>query len=213
VKKVLVYVEGPSDKAALNVLLNPLIEEKSRNGTAIYFFETPAGDRKESLLSKVPLKAANILVNDPSAVVVVLPDLFPYNKCFRHENVNELMQGVQDRFLHALVSRAGENSSIYQDRFKVFCFKHDMEVLLLASTDALKKYLGATRLPDWKTPFEEINNAKPPKTIITDLFIKHGKRYKDTVDAPLVLQSVSYQELTEKCFQCFKPFIDFLHTL
>ena len=44
--RVIVYVEGPSDKAAMNALLEPLLEQKRQEGISIEFFETPAGDRK-----------------------------------------------------------------------------------------------------------------------------------------------------------------------
>ena len=50
--KVLVYVEGPSDKAALNALLGALIEQKNAEGVSISFFEAPSADRKDSVLTK-----------------------------------------------------------------------------------------------------------------------------------------------------------------
>ena len=47
--RVIVYVEGPSDKAAMNALLEPLLEQKRQEGISIEFFKTPAGDRKASV--------------------------------------------------------------------------------------------------------------------------------------------------------------------
>jgi hypothetical protein len=40
---VVVYVEGPSDKAAMTALLAPLLEQKRKKGIAIDFFESPTG--------------------------------------------------------------------------------------------------------------------------------------------------------------------------
>jgi hypothetical protein len=85
--KVVVYVEGPSDKAAMNSLLAPLLETKKNQGVAIDFFESPTGDKKKTLLTKVPKRAANILFNNPHAVVVIMPDLYPKNKGFPHGNL------------------------------------------------------------------------------------------------------------------------------
>jgi hypothetical protein len=76
-KTVIVYVEGPSDKAGLEALLKPIITAKANQGIRIIFRETEKGDRKLSLLEKAPLKAVDILQSDPYALVVVLPDLYP----------------------------------------------------------------------------------------------------------------------------------------
>lgn len=80
--KVIVFVEGPSDKSALQALLRPLIELKRQEGVAIEFFDSPSGDKKETLLVKVPRKAVNILRNEPDSFVVAMPDLYPKNKAF-----------------------------------------------------------------------------------------------------------------------------------
>jgi hypothetical protein len=98
--RVIIYLEGPSDKFALAALLEPLVQKKLQEGVAIDFFETPAGDRKVSLLTKVPIKAVNILLNDPSGVVVAMPDLYPKNKGFPHETYPELIQGLTRLLQH-----------------------------------------------------------------------------------------------------------------
>lgn len=95
--RVLVYVEGPSDKLGLEALLAPLIEQKRQQGIGIEFFPSPKGDKKVSLLRKVPRKAANILLGDPAAVVVAMPDLYPKNKGFKHETAGELIGGPASR--------------------------------------------------------------------------------------------------------------------
>ncbi len=51
VDQVIIYVEGPSDKYAMQALLEPLIVRKQQAGISIQFFETPEGDRKNTLLT------------------------------------------------------------------------------------------------------------------------------------------------------------------
>ena len=45
VGEVIVYVEGRSDRLAMEVLLKPLLQQKIQKGVAIRFFEAPKGDR------------------------------------------------------------------------------------------------------------------------------------------------------------------------
>jgi len=72
--RVIIYVEGASDKAALEALLAPLIAVKSQQGIGIEFFPVKGsrnergGDAKKDLLTKVPIKAVNILKNNSSAI-------------------------------------------------------------------------------------------------------------------------------------------------
>ncbi|MBI3694860.1 MAG: DUF4276 family protein [Acidobacteria bacterium] len=209
--KVIVYVEGPSDKAALSALLSPLLELKRQEGVAIEFFETPAGDRKASLLTKVPKKAVNIILNDPHAIVVAMPDLYPKNKVFPHENFDELARGLIGSFGDAFRAKRPEYLATQAERFKVFCLKHDLEALLLACKSGLTSRLGASPLDTmWKTPVEDQNHDRPPRRIVEELFARHHKRYRDTVDAPLILSMCSYRDIADLCPQCFKPFVEFL---
>ncbi len=55
--RVIVYVEGPSDKRAMEGLLKPLLDRKSQQGVRIEFYESPKGDKKESVLTRVPRRA------------------------------------------------------------------------------------------------------------------------------------------------------------
>jgi len=209
--RVCVYVEGPSDKAAMEALLRPLIEQQRQAGIAIDFFETPDGDRKASVLTKVPQKAVNILANDPSAIVVALPDLYPGNKAFPHQTVAELIVGIRSNFEAALQARGLAEDARIQERFKVFCFKHDLEALLLAAQRELATRLGAKSLPvTWRVPVEDQDQNQPPKRIVEGLFADRGKRYRDTVDAPIILGACQYQEIADRCPQCFRPFVEFL---
>lgn len=209
--RLIVYVEGRSDKLAMEALLAPLIEEKNHKGISIQFFESPSGDKKDSIITKVPLRAVNIILNDPNAIVIAIPDLYPKNKGFPHETVEELKNGISTKFKNHLLCKCGDNAGQFENRFKVFCFKHDLEALILASVDALKERLDIDRLePNWITPVEDQNHDNPPKRIVEELFRKCGKYYKGTIDAPVILSSVDYRDIANLCEQCFKPFVEFL---
>ena len=212
--KVLVYVEGPSDKASLYALLAPVIAMKAQEGISIRFFETPPGDRKESVLTKVPIKAANILINDPHSIVVAMPDLYLRNKGFPHENYAELVQGMNRIFDEALTAKGQADRPNCKERFKVFCLKYDLEALVLAATESLKNRLGVRSMPiKWRIPVEDQNHDCPPKRVVEALYESYGKRYRDTVDAPIILGASNYQEIAQKCNQCFMPFVNFLNAL
>ena len=209
--RVIVYVEGPSDKRAMEELLKPLLDRKSRQGVQISFFESPKGDKKESVLRRVPIRAVDIILNDPEAVVVAMPDLCPKNKGFAHETEAELAAGVRANFEAALRSKNAGDDDRLRERFRVFCFKHDLEALILAAEGELSSYLGIPNLvTTWRTPVEDQDHDHPPKRIVADLFESHGKLYKETVDAPGVLARADYVDIAAKCPQCFKPFVDFL---
>jgi hypothetical protein len=211
--RVNVYVEGPSDKEAMKTLLAGLIERKAQDGILIDFFDYPKGDRKESLLTQVPKKAVNNLQNSEHDFVVIMPDLYPQNKGFPHRTYQELSDGIFRNFDAALHEKGITDQRIRQ-RLKVYCFKHDLEALLLAAEESLQFQFGDKPLgANWKKPVEDQNHNQPPKRIIEAIYQKYGRRYKDTVDAPLILRGVSYQTLAERCPQCFKPFVEFLENL
>ena len=212
-RRVIIYVEGPSDRAAMEALLRPLIALKLQEGVRIGFFETPSGDRKRSLLTKAPSRAVNILSNDPVSLVAIMPDLYPKNKVFPHETFSELAKGIQEQFA-AMLRAKGVDDERVGDRFHVFCFKHDLEALLLACKRELAYRLGAENLRvTWRRPVEDQDHNRPPKRVVEDLFARHGKRYKATVDAPVILGLAHYPDVTERCPQCFKPFVEFLASL
>ncbi len=212
--KVLIYVEGPSDKYAMSSLLGPLISEKLQAGIQISFIEAPAGDKKKSVVMKVPEKAANILLNESQTIVIALPDLYPKNKGFVHETADELINGIKLNFSKALERKGISDKRLLESRFKTFCFKYDLEALILASPAALANRLGTNRVKKvWKIPVEEQNNDYPPKRVVEDIFATYHKRYIDTIDAPAILSKVSYKELANLCDQQFKPFVGFLEQL
>ncbi len=213
VRKVLVYVEGPSDKAAMENLLRPLLDRCRQIGTLVSFHEAPEGDKKKSVLLKVPRKAVNILRNTPDSIVVAMPDLYPRDKGFPHATFEELEEGIRERFREELQRKdLLDHESQLTQRFKVFCFKYDLEVLLLAAEGSLARYLEIHQLRrNWTTPVEDQNHVRPPKRIVEGLFEEHaGRRYKETLDAPLILANASYQDMANVCPQCFGPFVEYI---
>ncbi len=211
--KVIIYVEGKSDKLSMEVLLERLISQKRSEGIAIVFYESATGDRKGTLLKKIPIKAANILINNPDTSVVIMPDLYPPNKGFEHKTIDELKAGILTTFDKALDNK-GVSDKRLKNRFEVFCFKYDLEALLLASPEAIKGHLGISTIDmGWKVPVEDQNHDYPPKRIVEGIFARHGRKYHETVDAPLILSSGNYQDIAKKCPQCFKPFVDYLSNL
>ncbi len=165
--RVVVYVEGPSDRVAMIVLLAPLLEQKRQEGISIDFFESPEGDKKASVLTKIPKRAAVIIRNDPSAIVVAMPDLYPKNKAFPHEAFEELKAGIVKNFDSALQAKERKVDARLRERFKVFCFKHDLEALILAAKKALGDRLGVRSLSvTWRIPVEDQNHQRPPKRIV-----------------------------------------------
>ena len=207
--KILVYVEGPSDKLSLETVLAPLLMQKRQEGIDITFHEAPAGDKKVSVLKKVPVKAVNIICNVPDSIVVAIPDLYPQNHGFPHNTADELCAGMKQIFSEAVKQLGCEERT--QERFHAFCFVHDLEALLLAVPDSLRQRLGVKILKScWKVPVEEQNNQNPPKYVVTRLFEEAGKKYKETVDSPMILANANYLELAEACPQGFGKFVRFL---
>ena len=212
--EVIIYVEGPSDQAAMQALLYPLLQKKSQEGLAISFPIALRGDAKKYILLEVPGRAVDIILNKPHTIVVAMPDLYPKNKGFKHETFDELKAGIFRNFSSALRHKGVEDDSRVIERFRVFCFKHDLEALILASEEALRNRLGVDHLDvTWQKPVEDQDHSNPPKGIVEELFGKHGQRYKDTVDARSILGASDYRDIAGKCPQCFKPFVEFLSSL
>lgn len=83
-----------------------------------------------------------------------------------------MLAGIRENFTEALKVK-GHGDDRLKNRFKVFCFKHDLEALVLASGDALKALLGVKSLDVyWHEPVEDQNHDKPPKRIVEE----HGRR-------------------------------------
>lgn len=216
--RVLIYVEGRSDILALNELLGPLLRQKREEGIAIDIHEVPDHENlahnKRALLTRIPLKAINMLRNNPSLTVAVVPDLFPQNTAFAHRTAEELIAGIRQIFSEGVQQKTGTAEVSLLNRFHVFCFKHDLEALLLAAEEGMRSRLRVERLRvTWTLPVEDQNHNQPPKYVVKELFETHGIHYRETVDAPLILSMHTYQEIADRCPQCFKPFVTFLENL
>lgn len=212
-KTVHVYVEGPSDRAAMEVLLASLLDRLQQRGVAVQFRTAGSGDGKKAVLLKAPAKAVDILRNGPNDLVAAMPDLYPKNHGFPHSTVEELVGGILQRF-REILERKGLRDQRLENRFHVFCFKHDLEALVLAAFEPLKTRLGAPGLRrTWHLPVEDVDHGRPPKRVVEDLFREHGQHYRDTVDAPMILQGASYLTIAEECPECFRPFVEFLESL
>ena len=217
--RVTIYVEGRSDKNAMEALLVNLIDQKSEEGVSIEFFQIKGekndrgGDAKKDLLLKVPIRAVDILYRTPNSIVIVLPDLYPRNKGFTHETFQQLEAGIMENFFQALQKKGIQDERL-KERFKVFCFKYEMEALILAAESALLGKLGKLKFTSqdvtWTRPVEGQNQDRPPSKIVEQLFQDSGKKYDKRVDPQLILGKTSYQEIAEKCPQCFKPFVEFI---
>ncbi|MBJ7296777.1 MAG: DUF4276 family protein [Dolichospermum sp.] len=217
--RVEIYVEGTSDKYAMEALLASLIEQKVQQGISIKFFaikgndNDKGGDAKKDLLTKIPIKAVNIICNQPDSIVVVMPDLYPRNKGFEHETIEELENGVLNNFNQVLQSK-GINDNRLKEQFRIFCFKHDLEALILAAESQLITVLGVNSLSvTWTIPVEEQNHNVPPKDIVERIFQKCGKKYKGSTHGRIILGNARYQDIAERCPQAFRPFVEFLENL
>jgi len=210
VKKVIVYVEGPSDRLAMEELLADLLAHLQTAGVTVVFVPT---EGKGKLMRKTPIKAVNILRNDPQATVIALPDLYPPNMGFEHTTFDELVQVLWREFERVLSDKQLDDVRL-RKRFHVFCFKYELEALILAAESQLAARLGVPSLAcTWIKPVEDQDHAVPPKQIVERLFEAHGDRYKDTIDAPLILGAALYPEIAAACPQCFKLFVDYLESL
>lgn len=203
-KEVIIYVEGPSDQLGMRKLLANVIANANQIGNKVDFISMGG---KEALLKKGPKKAINILRNKPNSWVILVPDLYPPNKPFPHLTFQDLKNSIEIQFTDELVAKNADER--LKDRFRIHCFKYDLEVLLLASENALLSRLGVSVLSQkWAIPMEDQNHRRPPKRIVETLFTDAGKIYKDTIDVPWILERSNYNELKIKCPQNFRLFLD-----
>lgn len=206
--KVLVYVEGPSDRDALRGLLRSVLAEGQRRRVGIQFI--PLGD-KAKILDTSAGKAARHLAEHPEDWVVALPDLYPmaqYDETpNEHRSFADLERLLTERFTRE--ARRHRVTVQAQAHFRVHCLKHDLEVLLLACPDQLRQRLGTDHaLGQWRSPVEDQNDQQPPKRIVEALFKKYRpKGYVETVDAPWILERASLEAIIAKCPQRIAPFV------
>lgn len=112
--KVIVYVEGPSDKLSMEQLFELLLVRAETKGVTISFIPV---EGKRNLIVKTPTKAFNILRNDASAIVVALPDLYPKNVGATHETYIQLRDALQQEFGRLAKQRGIEDERVVEDLF------------------------------------------------------------------------------------------------
>jgi len=214
--EVIVYVEGRSDQLAMENLLSGLIAEKRLKGIAIKFFEAPRGDKKKRVCFIIPERAVNIVLNKPNTIVIAMPDFYPPCKGINHDTPALMMADIHALFVTAVSKKTDNPPADISDRFKVFCFKHDLESLVLAAHESFNTHLAPCSPPSWDSwtkPVENQNHDTPPKMIVSKLFSECKKRYTETIDTPAILGKADYKTLAERCPQQFSRFVDYLESL
>lgn len=214
--RVLVYVEGPSDRDGLAALLRPLIETGRARGIGISFH--PQGN-KDALLERVPRRAADHLAEQPGDRVIVLPDLYPMARYAGTRNAHASFEELEGVLRHRFEERAatlGIAADIRQ-RFRVHCLKHDLEALLLAAPEQLRQRLGTADAlrGAWRNPVEDQDDQRPPKRVVEQLFrrYRHKPGYVDTTDAPWILARADLAAVMRACPQRFAAFVADLETV
>jgi hypothetical protein len=194
--KVWVFVEGESDRLALNALWDNWSAALRNKGWGLRVLPL---DTKDRFLRKIGPRAAEKLKADADDLVVGLPDYYPNapyaNTDLRHETVAQLQDLQREVVEAALIKnhrlqREGLTEAL--ERFCPSAFKHDMEMLLLAAKEQLRRVLCTPqRLRGWRIPVEGQDQQKPPKRIVEQLFRTKTPRkraYRETKDAPAVLR-------------------------
>lgn len=207
-KKVSIFVEGPSDKASLIALLQPLIVKKYQQGIYIQFFDKGG---KRTLMKKIPGIAVNILRNEPSHHIVVLPDLYP---AYGYPSFQQLKDFFITEFKNNAISKGIKDLNSLLNRFHFFCLKYELEVLILAIPDYLKEYLKLNNIKTkWKQPVEEQNFTNPPSKVVEKVFHEANKKYVKNIDAAMILAKQDYKKLADICSECFSSFVWFIESL
>ena len=197
--RVWIYVEGESDKLALQALWKSWIE---RLRTAGYGISIIPLEGKSKFFNKIGPRAAEKLIANGEDIVVGLPDLYPnqpYSETkFEHTNMEQLKTIQKKEVLCAIQDTFGVNHAQTKqllERFFPSAIKHDLEMLLLAAREELRAYLRTSdQLGNWRNPVEDQNQEQPPKRLVEDLFITRSitrHAYRDTKDASAILRNVT----------------------
>jgi hypothetical protein len=207
--RVLVYVEGPGDRASLEKLFRDTIEQGRRSKVGISFIPR---EGKDWILHQLSRTAALHLKTSPEDYIFALPDLYPMAKYDRtpevHRSLAEMKALLLRRFQDA-AERFGLPPEV-RSHFRAHGMQHDLEVLLLGVPEVLRKRLGTGEAIEkhWRKPPETQNDSEPPKRVVEKLFTRYRKKqgYIETIDAPWILERASPQDLCAACPQSFKPF-------
>jgi hypothetical protein len=213
--KVLVYVEGPGDRASLEKLFRDVLKQGRQSKVSITFHPK---EGKDWILRQLGKTAASHLKGSPDDYVFALPDLYPMAKYARtpeaHHSFEELRKLLWERF--SLEAEQLGLSEEVRSHYRVHCLKHDLEVLLLGAPDTLKQRLKTDEgiEKNWRRTPEDQNDQRPPKRVVEQLFMKYRKQgYIETTDAPWILERVSARDLCGACPQNFKPLFQELERL
>lgn len=205
--KVLVYVEGPGDRASLERLFRSTLDQGRKSRVGISFL--PRGG-KDWILQQLGRTAAGHLKDHPEDYIFALPDLYPMAKYDRTEEAHRSFEQLKELLLGRFqkeADRLGLPDAV-RSHYRVHCLKHDLEVLLLGAPEVLCQRLKTDEniAKNWRKPPETQNDNEPPKRVVERLFLKYRKqRYIETTDAPWILERVSAQDLCASCHQNFKP--------
>ena len=190
-KKVWVFVEGKSDVRALSVLWTDWKQKLGKKGWRVQLVPL---ENKSKYFGSIGARATDKLVQNEYDLVVGLPDLYPNreyaNTKFKHSNLNEL-QKLQIQLVKKEVRlEAGKAATeVCMYRFYASALKHDLEMLLLAAHDQLRKRLKMSdssvvcrQLP------EEQNQNRPPKKLVEELFrTRLNRPYREITDSEAIL--------------------------
>jgi hypothetical protein len=212
---VLVYVEGPADRAALETLLRSLIGDARKQRIGVRFIPM---NGKAPILDQVGIKAADHLTGNPEDWVFALPDLYPMAKFDGTENAHRSFEALEALLTRRFAARCAKTGlrDDRRHRFRVHCLKHDLEVLLLAAPEALRARLGTQDALKgrWRSAVEDQNDDQPPKRIVEVLFNQYRrKKYIDTDDAPWILRKAVLEDVLQGCRQRFAPFVSELRAI
>ncbi|MHC4477437.1 MAG: DUF4276 family protein [Planctomycetota bacterium] len=196
--KVWVYVEGESDRKALEALWESWRNQLRGAGHGISIITLVD---KARFLGKIGARAGEKLCNNNADIVIGLPDLYPTREyqgtAFEHSDLADLKRIQKGAVLRALQETFGlriDRAKELLARFYPCALKYDLEMLLLAAKEQLRSYL---RTPDqlgrWRNPVEDQDQDDPPKRIVEQLFRTKSatkRAYRDTKDASAVLRNV-----------------------
>lgn len=212
--KVWVYVEGQSDRRALEALWGEWKKNLRRSGWGVRIIPL---ENKPKFFKNIGLRVVQRLMDDSSDYAIGLPDLYPNREyadtVHKHGNLDELSD-VQTRLVSQELKDwglRGVDVESHMDRFYAAAFKHDMEVLLLAAASQLQSRLKMSNKPHgWRNPPEEQNQDNPPKIVVQDLFRRHRKKsYRENVDSPAILRDANLEHVAKQC-PAFRAMIDWI---
>jgi len=191
-----VYVEGPSDRDALDSLMANYVQACHKTSWEVRFIKLGT---KHDVLARGPAMAWANLESASADHVIAMPDLHPLTG-FAPEYAHDSYQGLQ-ALLGSLLERhakAEGQARLPRDiarRFHAFALCHDLEMLLLAAREELERHLGLARgalRGRYTSPAEDQDDREYPKKVVQQLFRQHkGRAYDDVDDAPAILATAS----------------------